>query len=455
MSSEQEFERLRATFARGTTRPLAWRLAQLNGIERFLKEQTETLSKALNKDLGKSAAEAWTTEIGYTLHDISRTRKQLSRWLRPAKVSTPFILRPGRSYLQLEPLGTVLILGAWNYPLQLCLGPLIAAMSAGNSVLLKPSEISPATADLLATILPAYLDPDAVAVVNGDADVARHLLTLPFDHIFFTGSTATAKQVMRAAAEHLTPVTLELGGKSPVIVSASTNLKTAARRIIWGKLINAGQTCIAPDYVLVESSVKAALIDALLEAIQHFYGDEPQRSKDYGRIVNESHFNRLLQLLDGQTVINTCNYERGERYISPVLLDNPSADSAVMSEEIFGPILPVCEVSSVTAAIDFVRQRPKPLACYAFTEKASEQQAINAALSAGSLCFNDTLVFMLNDKLPFGGVGNSGMGRYHGEFGVRTFSHEKAVMYRGIHFDPGFRYPPFSQRKLNWLKKLF
>ncbi|MGX5915518.1 aldehyde dehydrogenase family protein [Aliidiomarina sp. Khilg15.8] len=449
-----QFDMLRATFARGHTHPLAWRCAQLDGLERFLTEQEAPLLQALKKDLGKSKAEAWTTELGFLLKDIQHTRKHLKRWLKPRSVSTPLVALPGRSKLVLEPLGTVLIMGAWNYPLQLTLSPLIAALAAGNTVLLKPSEISENTASVLAELLPPYLDSEAVAVVEGDAETAKALLELPFDYIFYTGGGAVGKAVMRAAAEHLTPVTLELGGKSPAIVTRHCDIKVSARRIAWGKWLNAGQTCIAPDYVLVESSVQQALVEALQETITEFYSDDPQRSKDYGRIINKRHFDRLVDLLGEHPTFNEADYDRRSRYMAPMLVDNPAPDSAIMQDEIFGPLLPILAVESLDEAIQFVRQRDKPLACYGFTKDSQEQRQLERSISCGNMCINDTLLFMLNEKLPFGGVGGSGMGRYHGEYGVRTFSHEKPVMTRSFRLDVALRYPPFSKRKLAWLKKL-
>jgi aldehyde dehydrogenase (NAD+) len=448
------FDTLRATFARGHTHPLSWRRAQLDGLERFLTEQEAPLLEALKKDLGKSTAEAWTTELGFLLKDIQHTRKHLARWLKPRSVSTPLVALPGRSKLVLEPLGTVLIMGAWNYPLQLTLSPVIAAIAAGNTVLLKPSEISQHTAKVLAELLPPYLDQEAFAVVEGDAETAKALLELPFDHIFYTGGGAVGKSVMRAAADHLTPVTLELGGKSPAIVTRNCDIKVSARRIAWGKWLNAGQTCIAPDYVLVDAKVQPALVDALKETITDFYTEDPQRSKDYGRIINKRHFDRLVDLLAEHTTLNESDYDRRSRYMAPMLIDNPPTDSAIMQDEIFGPLLPVIAVNSLEEAIQFVRRRDKPLACYAFTRDKQEQREIERSISCGNLCINDTLLFMLNEKLPFGGVGGSGMGRYHGEYGVRTFSHEKPVMTRSLRLDMALRYPPFSKRKLAWLKKL-
>lgn len=445
---------LQSAFNRGVSKSIEWRICQLDGISRMLNEHQQAFADALYQDLGKGSAEAWTTEIGFTLNDVAQTRKNLRRWLRPRRVSTPLVAKPGASKLILEPLGVVLVFGAWNYPLQLSLSPVVAALAAGNCVVLKPSEVSPATSALLANLVPQYVDDSAVAVIEGDAHVATELLKHRFDHIFYTGGGEVGKVVMRAAAEYLTPVTLELGGKSPVIVTQQSDIKTTARRIAWGKWLNAGQTCIAPDYVLVENSVRDSLVKALEEVIDEFFGVEPQRSKDYGRIVNERHFSRLLGLLEGQQVINQQDYDRRELYMAPMLIDSPAAHSSIMNEEIFGPLLPICTVDNLDAAIAFIRERPKPLACYAFTQSSREQARIEQHISCGSLCFNDTLVFMLNPELPFGGVGASGMGRYHGEYGLRTFSHEKPIMKRSFRFDVSLRYPPYTKQKLSWLKKL-
>lgn len=445
---------LRHAFNQGVTKPIEWRLLQLDRLSTMLNEHHQAFADALRDDLGKSNAEAWTTEVGFTLKDINVTRKNLRRWLKPRKVSSPVATKPATSKLILDPLGVVLIFGAWNYPLQLSLSPVVAALAAGNCVVLKPSEVSPATSRLLATLLPQYVDKNALLVIEGDASTASELLSQQFEHIFYTGGGAVGKVVMRAAAEHLTPVTLELGGKSPVIVSKNCDIKTAARRIAWGKWINAGQTCIAPDYILVDAAVREQLVQQLKEAIREFYTDQPQRSKDFGRIVNERHFARLLTLLEDQTVVNQVDYDRRELYMAPMLIDGPALHSPIMTEEIFGPLLPICAVENLDAAIQIIRSRPKPLACYAFTQSRSEQAHIEAQISCGSLCFNDTLVFMLNPKLPFGGVGASGMGRYHGQFGLRTFSHEKPVMTRSFHFDVALRYPPYTKQKLKWLKKL-
>ena len=448
------FERLQQSYVLGKTKTFAWRKAQLEALQRMLSENEAAFVEALNADLGKSEAEAFTTEIGFLLSDIQHTKKHLRQWMKARKVSTPLLAQPARSSLQPEPLGTVLIIGAWNYPVQLTLAPYVAALAAGNCALLKPSELAPASSALMASLIPRYLDGDAVAVVEGDKDVASELLSLPFDHIFYTGGEAVGKIVMAAAARNLTPVTLELGGKSPCVVDANTDITTTARRIVWGKWTNAGQTCIAPDYVLVERSCADALIDKLGKEIIRQFGNQPLQSKDYGRIVNERHLARLTQYTEGHEIVIGGQIDEAQMKLAPTVILNPDIDTPVMQEEIFGPVLPVIEVSSVSEAIDFIKRRHKPLAAYLFSESPSMQQQFVEEVSAGSVCINDTMMFMANPQLPFGGVGNSGMGRYHGKFGFDTFSHLKSVMKRSFWFDVAIRYAPSSARKRFLLKKL-
>ena len=438
----------------GKTKTYAWRKAQLEALHRMLSENEAAFVKALNADLGKSEAEAFTTEIGFLLSDIQHTKKHLRQWMKAQKVSTPLLAQPARSTLQPEPLGTVLIIGAWNYPVQLTLAPYIAALAAGNCALLKPSELSPASSALMASLIPKYLDGDAVAVVEGGKDTASELLSLPFDHIFYTGGEVVGKIVMEAAARHLTPVTLELGGKSPCVVDGNTDIATTARRIVWGKLTNAGQTCIAPDYVLVERSCANELVELLGKEITRQFGSQPLQSKDYGRIVNERHLMRLKHYTEGHEIVIGGQVDEARMKLAPTVILNPDIDTPVMQEEIFGPVLPVIEVSSVSEAINFIKRRHKPLAAYLFSESQATQQQFVDEVSAGSVCLNDTMMFMANPQLPFGGVGNSGMGRYHGKFGFDTFSHQKSVMKRSFWFDVAIRYAPSSARKRFLLKKL-
>lgn len=446
-NNEAHLEPLRNHFDSGLTRPLSWRLQQLKQLQAFLLENENELLQALNHDLGKHPAESQLTELQFLHNHIKATLSALPHWQKPKKVTNPLITWPAKSYLVPEPLGVVLILGAWNYPLQLLLAPMVTAIAAGNCVILKPSEHAPATARLLAQRLPDNLDNAAIRLVTGDTEQAQQLTALPFDHIFYTGGEKAAKAILVAAAEHLTPVTLELGGKSPAVVLADAPIQVTARRIVWGKFMNAGQTCIAPDYVLVEEAIRADFIQALQQKIIDFYTDSPQHSKDYGRIIHDAHWQRLVKLLDNENIVIGGQSDQATRYIAPTVIDGVSDNSPLMSEEIFGPILPVISVASATEAIETIKKHPKPLALYAFSTQQKRLDRFTQQVSAGNVCYNDTLMFMLNEKLPFGGVGASGMGRYHGRWGFDTFSHLKPVMQRSFRLDISLRYPPFNQLK--------
>lgn len=448
------FERLNAHYASGVTHDYGWRVKQLKQLDKLLDEHDKDIRLALKKDLGKCEMEAWISEIGYTKAEIKHTLKHLKKWMKPRKVSTPVLAQPGKSYVEPDPLGTVLIIGAWNYPFQLLVAPMIAAISAGNCAIVKPSELSQNTSALIAKLLPQYLDNDAIAVVEGGKDETTELLKLPFAYSFYTGGEAVGKIVMRAAAEHLTPVTLELGGKSPCIVDSKTNLDVTAQRIVWGKWMNAGQTCVAPDYVLVEKGFEQPLIDAIKRKLASQYSAEPKTSEDYGRIVNERHCARLASYLEGQDIVYGGQVELSERYIEPTLVLNPALDSALMQEEIFGPILPIITLENIQESIPFVNSRAKPLAMYVFTQRGDFEQQVLSQTTAGSVCVNDGMMFMVNPELPFGGVGYSGMGSYHGQWGFDTFSHLKSVMKRSFMFDLDVRYAPFNASKLKFLKFL-
>ncbi len=450
---ENTLKQLKSHFDSGLTRPLSWRLNQLQQLQRFLTENEKSLLQALKSDLNKHPSEARLTELQFLQSDIKQTIKALPKWSKPRKVGNPLLAWPATSQLIPEPLGAVLILGAWNYPLQLLLAPLIAAIAAGNCAVIKPSEHATATADLLAHQLPDYLDNAAIKLVTGSVTESQQLTALPFDHIFYTGGENAAKAIMASAAENLTPVTLELGGKSPAVVLADAPIQVAARRIIWGKFLNAGQTCIAPDYVLVEDSVKEPLIAAMQHELISFYGEDPQHSSDYGRIIHQQHWQRLTQMLEGENVVVGGDSDKSERYIAPTIVDGVKDGSALMQEEIFGPILPVITIKSAADAIEEIRRHPKPLALYVFSNNQRLLDLFTQQVSAGNVCYNDTLMFMLNDELPFGGVGRSGMGRYHGKWGFDTFSHLKPVMTRSFRFDVALRYPPYSKLKdkiLSW-----
>ncbi len=420
--------RLRATFATDRTKPLAWRTAQLTALRTLLTERGDELAAALRADLGKSRKEAYRTEIDFTVREIDHTLEHLEEWLRPQPAPVPERLSPATAHTVLDPLGVVLVIAPWNYPVQLLLAPVVGALAAGNCVVAKPSELAPATSRAVADLLPRYLDGDAVAVVEGAVQETTDLLAQRFDHIFYTGNGQVGRIVMRAAAENLTPVTLELGGKSPAFVDRGTDLAVVAARLASTKFMNAGQTCVAPDYVLTDPETAAQLEKELAAVLRGLYGDDPADSPDYGRIVNERHFDRLTGLLDsGRTVVGGA-HDRAERYIAPTVLAGVAPDSPVMREEIFGPILPVVEVAGLDEAIAFIRDRDKPLALYAFTESATTRERLTRETSSGGLAFGLPVAHLTVSDLPFGGVGESGMGSYHGRYSLDAFSHRKAVL---------------------------
>jgi aldehyde dehydrogenase (NAD+) len=445
---------LREYFASGQTKAYEWRVTQLQQVKKMLIEQQDKFLQALKQDLNKSELESWSSEIGFVTGDVEHTLKHLKKWMKERVVSTPLVTQPGKSYSLPEPLGTVLIIGAWNYPVQLVLAPLVAAISAGNCALLKPSELAKNCSALLAKLIPEYLDKQAFAVVEGAVAETTELLKQKFDHIMYTGGEGVARIVMRAAADHLCPVTLELGGKCPCIVDSNTNLEVTAARIVWSKWMNAGQTCVAPDYILVEKAFADELIAALKNKLSEFYGADPKQSADYGRIINSRHFTRLASYLEGQNVLLGGDLDADRNYIAPTLLLNPDAQSAIMHEEIFGPILPIITVDNISDSIGIINQRAKPLALYLYSKDEAFEQQVLSSTSAGNVGINDGMMFMTNPNLPFGGVGNSGMGSYHGQTGFDTFSHLKTVMKRSFMFDAPLRYPPFTSTKLKWLKKL-
>jgi aldehyde dehydrogenase (NAD+) len=445
---------LQANFRQGVTRTLTWRREQLAAMAAMLEENESRVSEALAQDLGKPAQEVLLGETALIFSEVDHARKRLKRWARPRRVRTPMVGQPGRSWVQPEPFGVVLIIGAWNYPIQLLLSPLIPALAAGNCAVLKPSEVAGATSELMAELIPKYLDERAVRVVEGAVEETTELLKLPFDHIFYTGGSAVGRIVMRAAAEHLTPVTLELGGKSPCVIDPGADLESAARRLIWGKCLNAGQTCIAPDYVLVTPGERDKLISAIEHELFEMYGADRLGSPDYCKIINRKHFDRLRALIDsGRVVIGGKTDEQACR-IEPTVLTEVSADSPVMQEEIFGPILPILEVENLDEAMTFIRKGDKPLSAYLFTRSGDSQRRFVEEVSTGNLCVNDTLMFMSVPDLPFGGVGMSGMGQYHGKAGFDRLSHLKAVMKRSRFPEVPVRFPPYSAMKMRLLKWL-
>ena len=443
----------RQAFDSGITRPLAWRKAQLEAMITMLEKHQGELSAALKVDLGRGVEEAWLYDIGFTITEVKLMLKNLKKWTAPRKVPTPMVTKPASSMRVPQPLGVVCVIAPWNYPVQLLLIPAAGAIAAGNAVVMKPSEVSSETSRVLAKIVPQYFTDKAVAIVEGGVQETTELLKQKFDHIFYTGNGAVGRVVMRAAAENLTPVTLELGGKSPTIVDASANIAVAARRIAWAKYVNAGQTCVAPDYVLAHKSIANELVEAIRTSITEFYGSDPHASKDYSRVISPKHFSRLTSLISSGKVAIGGQSEQAERYIAPTVLVDVDQNSAVMQEEIFGPILPVLEVGSIDEAIGFVNSRPHPLALYVFAQDNSVNEKVVAETTSGGVTVNGTIMHMTGPYLPFGGIGESGMGAYHGQSGVDVFQHLKPVLKRSTILDAPLAYPPYTKRKFSILKK--
>lgn len=441
----------RAFFATGVTKPVEFRLAQLKRLKAAILERQTDIVQAVKDDLGRPEYEGY-FEVA-VLMELNHIIKHLKSWAKPRKVGLPLAYLPGSAWVQPEPLGVVLIIGPWNYPFQLVMSPLMGAIAAGNCAIIKPSELAPATSRVVAELVNDTFDSSYVAVVEGGVETAQSLLAQKFDHIFFTGGTRVGQIVMEAAAKQLTPVTLELGGKSPCIVDRDINLDVAAKRIIWGKFVNAGQTCIAPDYLLVHEDVKPALLSRMQQAIQEFFGDDPAQSPDLARIVNERQFDRLTGLLEGEEIVAGGQSDRASRYIAPTLLDNVRWDAAVMREEIFGPILPVLTYRDITEAIAAINARPKPLALYLFTRDQALQDKVISSTSSGGVCLNDLIFQVAVWGLPFGGVGDSGIGVYHGKASFETFSHQKSVLKKPFWIDPNWRYAPYA-KKLATYKKI-
>lgn len=440
-------------YSAGMTLPHSFRLKQLQKLKTMLLEYEEELYEALHADLGKSRFESWETEIGPVLQEISYAQRHLKSWMKPRRAKTSILHFPSSGKIIPEPYGTVLILSPWNYPVQLTLMPLAAAIAAGNCAVLSLPTASMHTSRVLEKLLADAFAEEHVRTYLGDIPTNTELLKEPFDYIFFTGSPRVGKIVMEAAAKNLTPVTLELGGKSPCIVDRTADIQLAARRIVWGKSLNSGQTCVAPDYILAEQSVKGRLCTALAEEYQKLYGNDPINNPDYPKIINGQHFERLVSLLEGQKILSGGRYDRESRKMELTVLDSPDVHATVMEEEIFGPILPVLSYETLDEVKQFVNSRPKPLALYLFTRSEETERRIMEGIPFGGGCINDTVVHLVNHGLPFGGVGNSGMGRYHGKFGFDTFTHYKGVLKKGNWLDLPVRYPPYGE-KLGLLKKM-
>ncbi|WP_228377983.1 aldehyde dehydrogenase [Chryseobacterium luteum] len=434
------------------TKKIKFRKMYLEKLRDIIIKHEELLYEAIYKDFGKSKFDTFTTEISFILNDINYYLNNLNSLSKPKKVRTNLANQIGKSSIHPEPLGCILVIGAWNYPYQLSLSPVIAALAAGNCCILKPSEIAENTMKVMAKIINENFPPEYLYVYEGGIDETTELLKLKFDKIFFTGSTKVGKIVYQAAAEHLTPVVLELGGKSPAIVTKDADLEVAAKRIVWGKFLNAGQTCVAPDYLLVEESIHEQFLETLRKYITEFkYSSD---SVQYTRIINERNFQRLVKLIKKEKIYFGGNYDEKKLFIEPTLLNNISWEDDVMQEEIFGPILPVISFTNFNLVLNTLLELEKPLAAYLFTQNPEEKEAFTTKLSFGGGCINDVIMHLSNDRLPFGGVGNSGTGSYHGKFGFEAFSHQKSILEKSTWGEPNVKYPPYSEKKLNWIRRL-
>ncbi|XP_053195103.1 aldehyde dehydrogenase family 3 member B1 [Scomber japonicus] len=454
--NSQVVDRLRTVFRSGVTVPEQFRRTQLTNLMSLVKENEEQIIKALHKDLAKPKFEAVLSEVHILMNELHLAINNLKSWMQPEYVSKNLATKLDECFIRREPLGVVLIIGAWNYPLQLLLLPLVGAIAAGNCVILKPSEISAATDNLMAELIPKYLSQDCYAVVSGGAEETKALLQNRFDHIFYTGSQNVARSILQAASVHLTPVTLELGGKCPCFMDEGLDMTTAARRLAWAKFFNAGQSCVAPDYVLCSEATRDALLPALRQILEEFYTKEPQKCPDVSRIVSQRHWTRLMELLkksSGKIVLGGESNEE-DKYIAPTVLVDVAEDDALMKEEIFGPILPIITVESLQQGIDFMNRQEKPLALYVFSNNSSVVKKVLENTSSGGFCSNDGIIHMTLPSLPFGGVGASGCGSYHGHWSFEAFSHRRACMLRGWALERlnGLRYPPYREDKLSWLR---
>lgn len=447
------FASQRDYFMTGATKPCAVRIAALKRLRKGVLDNQKAISEALFADLRKSEFESYATEIGFVLAEISTAIKNVKRWNASERRNTPLFLFPSKSYIRHEPYGVVLIISPWNYPFQLSFAPLVGAIAAGNCVCLKPSADAPATARVMMKIVSQAFDPKYVVIADASNETTGQLLQLPFDYIFYTGGVEYGKHVMRAAAENLIPVTLELGGKSPCVVERDADLGVAARRIVWGKFLNCGQTCVAPDYIMVHNSVKSQLIDKLREQIAVQFGENVKQSPDYPRIINHRRFDRLIELMEGSHILCGGESDREQKYIAPTLLDNVPTDSPLMREEIFGPLLPIIGYDHMPQAIEYINSQPRPLALYCFTQSRERAEKVMDSCISGGCAINDVVIHVANGNLPFSGVGNSGMGAYHGKYSFDTFSHARAVMRSSTRINIGIKFAPYA-KKVDLMKKL-
>ena len=446
-------QRQRDFFRSGRTKPVLYRINALKTLKKSIFANENKIYTALREDLGKSEFESFAGEIGVVLSEISEAVKHIRSWAKPRKVKSRMINFPDRNIIYPQPYGVILIIGPWNYPLQLILAPLVAAIAAGNCIVIKPSELAPATSNLISGIISASFPSEYLAVVEGGIEESQALLKQRFDFIFFTGRSKVGRIVMKEAAANLTPIALELAGKSPAIVESDANIDVAARRIVWGKFFNAGQTCVAPDYLLANSKISRRLLDAMIRTIHQFYGDDPSESPDFSRIINDSHFDRLARLMSDGRILIGGEKDRDKRYIAPTIITGISWEDPIMQEEIFGPILPVLEFDDLDTVLEKISSRPRPLALYCFSSNKSTCKRVLERVEFGGGCINDCVTHLLNPALPFGGVGESGMGCYHGKYGFETFSHRKSILEKGTWMDIALRYPPYAG-KLKWMKKI-
>jgi len=451
MNLENISQELRSSIHKNGHLSVELRRKRLEALKKAIQTKEEAINRALKIDLGKSSFESYATEVGFILEEITYILKNLDDWTKTRKVKTPLTLFPGKSSILPEPYGVILIISPWNYPFQLCLSPFIGALSAGNRVVIKPSEYAPETSKIIKELIEEVFEDHEVRVVEGALEETQILLKQRFDYIFFTGSTMVGKVIMKAASEHLTPVTLELGGKSPCLIEKSANIDMAAKRCAWGKFLNAGQTCVAPDYVLVPRSLQEEFIQRLKVHLEVFYGASPENSEDYPRIVNEKHFDRLTDLIVSEKVAIGGNSIKEEKFIAPTIMKDVAWDDKIMEDEIFGPILPLIPYDNIDQAIESILALPKPLAFYVFSEYSKKKDEIIMKIPFGGGCINDTVIHLANPNLPFGGVGTSGIGSYHGKKSFDTFTHYKSVFEQGTRVDIPLRYPPY-EGKLGWLK---
>ena len=451
---DEIFNKQKEYYSTQITKDVNFRINQLDKLKSAIQEYEDKITEAIKKDFDKCEFEVFETEVGITLSEIKHVRNKIKKWSEPQKVKTPLTNPGAKTYIYKQPYGVCLIMSPWNYPFYLCISPLIGAIIGGNCAVVKPSELSPNTSKIIKEMIEKYFNKEYIAVIEGEVEVNKYLLTKKFDYIFFTGSPAVGKVVMEAAAKELIPCTLELGGKSPCIVDESCDIDMSAKKIVWGKLLNGGQTCIAPDYVIAHHNIKEDLIEAMKKYIKLFYGEEPMKSKDYTSIINERHFNRITGLIDENKVVYGGKNNKESLKIEPTIIDKVTINDKVMNDEIFGPLIPILEFENIDEVVEIVEVNKNPLALYVFTKNKNFEKAIICRISFGGGCVNDTIMHISNHNAPFGGIGNSGIGSYHGRRSYDAFTHEKTIL-KSSSIDIPFKYPPYSKKALQLLKKAF